>query len=125
MCMNCGCGRPNDDKGNPANITADDLARASRANDQTLREAAQHIVESGHMNEGSWCHPILQDFEPRAERGAFFGFCLPGRLFQPVGDLSGPQGPNPGSQGHDEALQIMETVCYTGNNKLPGAQTVR
>jgi hypothetical protein len=45
MCMNCGCGRPNDDKGDPANITASDLERAARANDQTLRESAQHILE--------------------------------------------------------------------------------
>jgi hypothetical protein len=45
MCMNCGCGRPNDDKGNPANITAADLQRAADANGQTLRESAQHILE--------------------------------------------------------------------------------
>ena len=46
MCMNCGCGRPNDDRGKPENITADDLQRAARANDQTLRESAQHILET-------------------------------------------------------------------------------
>jgi hypothetical protein len=46
MCMNCGCGRPNDDNGNPANITAADLQKAARANDQSLREAAQHILET-------------------------------------------------------------------------------
>ncbi len=45
MCLNCGCGRPNDDRGNPANITADHLRRAAEANGQSLRESAQHIVE--------------------------------------------------------------------------------
>jgi hypothetical protein len=46
MCMNCGCGRPNDDNGNSANITAADLQRAADANRQTLRQSAQHILES-------------------------------------------------------------------------------
>jgi hypothetical protein len=46
MCMNCGCGRPNDDNGNSANITADDLRKAASANDQSLRESAQHILET-------------------------------------------------------------------------------
>jgi hypothetical protein len=46
MCMNCGCGQPNEDHGNPANITAQDLQRAGDANGQSLRESAQHIVET-------------------------------------------------------------------------------
>jgi hypothetical protein len=46
MCMNCGCGRPNDDRGNPANITAEDLQRAAEANSQSLRESGQHILET-------------------------------------------------------------------------------
>jgi hypothetical protein len=46
MCMNCGCGLPHEDHGNPANITAEDLQRAGEANHQTLRESAQHIVET-------------------------------------------------------------------------------
>lgn len=46
MCMNCGCGQPNEDHGNPANITAQDLRRAGDANGQSLRESAQHIVET-------------------------------------------------------------------------------
>jgi hypothetical protein len=46
MCLNCGCGQPNDDRGNPDNITADALQRAADANHQTLRQSAQHILES-------------------------------------------------------------------------------
>ena len=46
MCMNCGCGQPHEDHGNQANITADALLRAGEANDQSLRESAQHIVET-------------------------------------------------------------------------------
>jgi len=53
MCMNCGCGRPNDDNGNPANITADDLRKAARANDQSLRESAQHILETVELLDAS------------------------------------------------------------------------
>jgi hypothetical protein len=46
MCMNCGCGQPHEDHGNPANITAADLRLAGDANDQSLRESAQHIIET-------------------------------------------------------------------------------
>jgi hypothetical protein len=53
MCLNCGCGKPNEDHGNSANITADDLRRAGEANDQSLRESAQHIVETVEQLEAS------------------------------------------------------------------------
>ena len=46
MCMNCGCGQPDEDHGVEANITAADLKRAGEANDQTLRESAQHVIEA-------------------------------------------------------------------------------
>lgn len=46
MCMNCGCGQPHEDHGNPANITAGDLQRSGEANHQSLRESAQHIIET-------------------------------------------------------------------------------
>ena len=53
MCMNCGCGQPNEDHGKPANITAADLQRASEANRQSLRESAQHILESVELIDAS------------------------------------------------------------------------
>jgi hypothetical protein len=53
MCMNCGCGRPDDDNGLPANITADALRAAAKANGQSLRESAQHILEAVEILEGS------------------------------------------------------------------------
>lgn len=59
MCMNCGCGQPHDDHGKPGNITAEDLVRAAEANGQSLRESAQHIVETVD----------LLDTSRRADRG--------------------------------------------------------
>ena len=53
MCLNCGCGKPNEDHGNPANITADDLRRAGEANDQSLRASAQRIVETVELLDAS------------------------------------------------------------------------
>lgn len=53
MCMNCGCGQPNEDHGNPANITAEELRRAGDANGQSLRESAQHIVETVELVDAS------------------------------------------------------------------------
>jgi hypothetical protein len=46
MCMNCGCGRPDDDRGDSANITGGDLRAAAAANGQSLRESAEHILEA-------------------------------------------------------------------------------
>jgi hypothetical protein len=53
MCMNCGCGQPNNDMGKPENITADQFRKAAEANDQTLRESAQHILETVELLEAS------------------------------------------------------------------------
>jgi hypothetical protein len=53
MCMNCGCGRPDDDHGNASNITAADLRAAATANNQGLRESAQHILEAVDLVEAS------------------------------------------------------------------------
>ena len=53
MCMNCGCGQPNEDHGSPANITAADLQRAGEANGQSLRESAQHILETVELLQSS------------------------------------------------------------------------
>jgi hypothetical protein len=46
MCMNCGCGQPDEDHGKPDNITAAELRRAGEANGQSMRETARHIVEA-------------------------------------------------------------------------------
>jgi hypothetical protein len=53
MCMDCGCGRPDDDRGNAANITAADLRAAASANDQGLRESAQHILDAVDLLDAS------------------------------------------------------------------------
>ena len=49
MCMNCGCGQPHEDHGKSENITLEDLQRAGDANDQSLRESAQHILETAQL----------------------------------------------------------------------------
>jgi hypothetical protein len=53
MCMNCGCGQPHEDHGKAANITATALQRAGEANDQSLRESAQHILEAVELLDAS------------------------------------------------------------------------
>lgn len=53
MCLNCGCGQPFEDHGKPENITADELRAAGEANGQSLRESAQHIVETVELLESS------------------------------------------------------------------------
>ncbi len=43
MCMNCGCGHPDDRHGNPDNITREDLERAGRTNGQSLEQTVRNI----------------------------------------------------------------------------------
>lgn len=43
MCMTCGCGKPNDDHGNPANITLDQLKKAAQAANIEPEKAADNL----------------------------------------------------------------------------------
>ncbi|MGP3959126.1 hypothetical protein ACTWPT_24275 [Nonomuraea sp. 3N208] len=43
MCLSCGCGEPDNDHGNPANITAQDLRSAAQAAEISPQEAADNI----------------------------------------------------------------------------------
>ena len=53
MCMNCGCGKPNDDHGDEFNITQRDLDRAARAARISTDEAAQNIMDYWRMMDAS------------------------------------------------------------------------
>jgi hypothetical protein len=54
MCLSCGCGEPNEDHGDPRNITMQKLEEAAQAGDITPEQAAQNIVEgSGSSGLGS------------------------------------------------------------------------
>lgn len=46
MCMNCGCGMPNADHGNPKNITTKTLQEAGDSNSQNLEETKRNMIES-------------------------------------------------------------------------------
>jgi hypothetical protein len=43
MCLNCGCGQPEDDKGDSRNITLSTLKAASDATGQNLHETIDHM----------------------------------------------------------------------------------
>ena len=45
MCYNCGCQRPNDDMGNPKNITNKTFEEAAKAAGQTPEEAKKNALE--------------------------------------------------------------------------------
>jgi hypothetical protein len=74
MCMNCGCGQPHEDHGKAANITATDLQRAGDANHQSIRQTAQHILETVELieapaREGHDAARPTGQVAGRAERG--------------------------------------------------------
>lgn len=43
MCASCGCGVPNDDHGDKANITLNDIERAAKAAGVSASQAADNI----------------------------------------------------------------------------------
>lgn len=45
MCYNCGCGMPEDDMGDPKNITEKTFEEASKASGQTKEEAKKNTLE--------------------------------------------------------------------------------
>lgn len=45
MCYNCGCGNPNDDMGNPQNITVKTFDAAASAEKQSREEAMKNTLE--------------------------------------------------------------------------------
>ncbi len=53
MCMNCGCGMPDDKHGNDANITASDLRRAGEANGQSMGDTVTHIQQAAAQMGGT------------------------------------------------------------------------
>jgi hypothetical protein len=48
MCMNCGCGEPEERHGNDANITLTDLRRAGEANGQDLDTTMGNLERAWH-----------------------------------------------------------------------------
>lgn len=46
MCASCGCGVPNEDHGNSANITLDDLERAARVAGVSPQEVVENMRAS-------------------------------------------------------------------------------
>lgn len=44
MCYNCGCGNPDDDMGNPENITNQTFEKAAKAWGQSVDEAKKNAL---------------------------------------------------------------------------------
>ncbi len=53
MCLDCNCGKPNDDHGDPAHITYQKLEAAARASGIDPEEAADRI-HAGNLATTSW-----------------------------------------------------------------------
>ena len=51
MCLSCGCGSPSDDKGDPRNITLEQLRAAAEAAGISMDEAAANILEGVSKSE--------------------------------------------------------------------------
>jgi hypothetical protein len=45
MCYNCGCGKPDDDMGDPKNITDKTFEEAAKASKQSPKEAKKKTLE--------------------------------------------------------------------------------
>ncbi|MEP6638347.1 MAG: hypothetical protein ABJC39_03280 [Chloroflexota bacterium] len=51
MCLNCGCGEPNE-RHHPTDITRDDLQRAADGGEMSLEEAARNVATSSEQLAG-------------------------------------------------------------------------
>lgn len=49
MCLDCGCGEPNDQHGDERHITLDDVRAAAEASEISLEEAKRNIIEGLHQ----------------------------------------------------------------------------
>ena len=45
MCLDCGCGKPNDRHGDDRHITMDDVKAAAEASEISVDEASRNIAE--------------------------------------------------------------------------------
>lgn len=45
MCYNCGCGMPDDDMGDPNNITNETIKKAAQASNQTEEDAKKNMLK--------------------------------------------------------------------------------
>ncbi len=45
MCVSCNCGKPNDNHGDPRNITMDQLDKAAQAIGKSPKDVAQNIQQ--------------------------------------------------------------------------------
>ena len=45
MCLDCGCGKPNDRHGDDRHITMDDVRAAAEASEISVDEAARNIAD--------------------------------------------------------------------------------
>src|SRR5262249_8109234 len=68
MCLNCGCGDYNNEQGNPANITIDDLDAASRATGQDLHATIDNMERSlDEIEAEKWGVGYKQGSAPQAQ----------------------------------------------------------
>ncbi len=66
MCMTCGCTLPNDDHGDPRNITAQRLNEAAQAAGISPDQAAQNFMNACQQLE---FNPAASHTEPTRKRG--------------------------------------------------------
>ncbi len=58
MCLNCGCGEPNERHGKDANITLEDVQRAGEANGQSVEESLRNMgMTARQVVSGQGEHP--------------------------------------------------------------------
>jgi hypothetical protein len=51
MCLDCGCGEPNERHGDDRHITMDDLRAAAEASEISVAEAARNIADGARQSE--------------------------------------------------------------------------
>jgi hypothetical protein len=57
MCLDCGCGEPNERHGDDRHIVMDDVRAAAEASEVSVEEATRNIIESLRQAQGPAASP--------------------------------------------------------------------
>ena len=114
MCISCGCGNPNDDHGDPRNITMDDLNQAAQAAGTTRDRVLQNIMggsQGGSASGGQGRQQSGYD-QSQNQQGSSNQSQSQQNNYGQTHDQPGTTVPTPGQEGGTAWRQDLEDVNY-------------
>jgi hypothetical protein len=114
VCISCGCGNPNDDHGDPRNITMDDLNQAAQAAGTTRDRVLQNIMSGSQGGSASGWQGRQQSGydQPQNQRSSSNQSQSQQNNYGQTHDQPDTAVPTPGQEGGTAWRQDLEDVNY-------------